>query len=118
MTDNEKDDHLIMQSTYDLNGNLFSVVGSIDLFSRDHDDDYEAPTSGVLTYNDQGEIMHITKDGKITKVLCDSLEEAYEKKMTLALRYTAKKYDIELTQQQIGLVTASSSVLAATEAGI
>ncbi|WP_298513299.1 hypothetical protein [uncultured Kordia sp.] len=118
VTDNEKDDHLIMQSTYDLNGNLFSVVGSIDLFSRDHDDDYEAPTSGVLTYNDQGEMMHITKDGKITKVLCDSLEEAYEKKMIMALRYTAKKYDIELTQQQIGLVTASSSVLAATEAGI
>ncbi|WP_420574113.1 hypothetical protein [Kordia sp.] len=118
VTDNEKDDHLIMQSTYDLNGNLFSVVGSIDLFSRDHDDNYEAPTSGVLTYNDQGQIVHIAKDKMITITNYTSLGEGYTSEMSSALIETADTYGIDLTDQQIGLVTASSSVLAATDAGI
>lgn len=118
ITDNQKDDHLIMQTVFDPSGRLFSIVGSIDLFSRNHDDDYTAPASGVLTYNDQGQMIHIAQDKTITTVNYATLEDAYSDKMSQALTDTASTFDIDVTDQQKNLVDASLSVLAAIEAGI
>jgi hypothetical protein len=119
ITNNEKDDHLIMQTEYDPNGVLFSIIGGIDLFSRTHDDDYKAPTSGMITYNDQKQMVHISEDKTITVLTAySSLADAYEDKMSAALIDTAGNFGITLTDQQKGLVNASLLVLSATEAGM
>lgn len=118
VTSVQKDDHLILQATFDPQGRLFSVVGSIDLFSRKHDDNYTAPASGVLTYNENRQMVHIAQDGTVSNVNYNSLEDAYADKMRTALSSTANEFDFSVTDQQEKLVDASLSVLAAIEAAI
>jgi len=114
----QKDDHLIMQAVFDPKGDLFSIIGSVDLFSRSHSDNYKAPTSGLLTYNDQGQMIHISQDKTVTTVNYSSLTAAYQDKMTKALDDTASSNSITINDQQYGLVAASLKVLTATEAGM
>lgn len=118
ITSNQKDDHLIMQMAFDPKGQLFSIVGSVDLFSRNHSDDYIAPASGLLTYNDQGQIIHVSQDKTVTVVNYNSLTDAFKDKMTMAMNDTASSFDITITNQQYGLVDAALSVVSATEAGM
>ncbi|WP_298419918.1 peptidase inhibitor family I36 protein [uncultured Kordia sp.] len=114
----QKDDHLIMQSIYDPKGNLFSIVGSIDIFGRNHDDDYTSPASGIVTYNKEQQMIHIGQDGTVTNINYNSLQDAYQDKMLSALNSTANTFDMDITDHQYGLIDASMRVLAATKAGM
>jgi hypothetical protein len=112
VTNNQKDDHLTLQATYDPHGNLFSICGAVDLFLLRVASGYEAPVSGVVTYNADREMVHITEGGgSITVIHYDSLEAAYKDIMTQALTSTASTFDIDLSSQQRALIDASVTVL-------
>lgn len=120
-----KDDHLILQTVFDPKGNLFALIGSIDLYNGSSDDDYKAPTSGVLTYNEYGQMIHITKDddgADTVTVLSESdytsLENAYFSMLRSSLWSTGTNYDITINAQQENLVNASLEVIAAMKDSI
>ena len=120
ITDYQKDDHLVLQVVFDPQGRLFSVVGCIDIFMVKDVTDYTAPASGVLTYNADRQIIHLTQGREEVTVLSgyQSLESAYAYMMKKALNDTAAEYGISITGQQITLVDASVKVLAAINAAI
>lgn len=113
VTGQEIDDHLILQAGLDPNGRLYSVVGCMDIFLLRSFDGYSAPTSGVLTYDASGQMVQISKDGSVTPIHYNSLAEAYLDLMYQAWETTRTTYNFDSTQQQAGLVNASSHVLAA-----
>jgi len=115
VTGAEKDDHLILQAAFDPHGRLFSVVGSIDLFSRSHDDGYTAPASGVLTYNDNGQMILITQGGTVSNVSYASLADGFADQLRAALDDVT---DVTVTDQQRGLVDAALKVLSAIDSAI
>jgi hypothetical protein len=117
VTNNAKDDHLTMQASYDPHGNLFSVNGGMDIFLLRQDDGYEAPISGVITYDGNRQMVQI-KNGVITHINYASLEAAYQDLMTSALTSTAATFDIDLSGQQRTLVDASVKVLNAMTSAI
>jgi hypothetical protein len=118
VTNNQKDDHLIMQASFSPTGELFSVVGCIDIFLIKNIDDYTAPATGVITRNSSGQMINIRQDGTVAVINYGSLEAAYSDLMTRALKDTASKYDISLSDQQSNLVGASLQVLSAMNAAI
>ncbi|HEU4454280.1 MAG TPA: hypothetical protein VFR81_14525 [Longimicrobium sp.] len=118
VTNNQKDDHLTLQCTYDPHGNLFSVAGGVDLFLLRVPSGYTAPTSGVITYNASRQMVHITPDGTVTTIHYDSIEAAYADIMASTLSSAASTYGIDLTSQQRSLVDASSRVLSAITGAI
>ncbi|MFK7786439.1 MAG: hypothetical protein AB8B56_15065 [Crocinitomicaceae bacterium] len=118
-----KDDHLISQAIFDPKGELFALIGNIDLYDGSSDDDYKAPTSGVLTYNADSEMIHITKDddGNDTiTVLTDesSLESAYASMLSASLTATGSDFDITISQQQSQLIDVSLAVISAMKTSI
>ena len=114
VTDYRKDDHLTLQVTFDPKGRLFSIIGSIDLFDRIHDKGYTPPTSGLLTYNDQGQIIRVSQGGKQIFGY-DSLINAYIDQFRNSLEQT---HTDRITVQQTGLIEASLKVVAAIEAAL
>lgn len=114
ITNISKDDHLILQTSYSPDGKLFSIIGSIDIFSRSKDDDYVSPCSGVLMYNSDGQMVNIAQDGTITNVNYASLQDAYADKMTKSLTANGNQFDIDITDNQKHLVDASLKVINAT----
>lgn len=120
ITDNSMDDHLVLQAMFDPQGKLFSVAGSIDIFSVKNLSDYTAPASGVFAYNAEGKIIHIDQGGENVMEVqgYDSLEAAYADSLKRALRKTGDEYQIKVTDRQITMVDASVSVLKAMNAAI
>ncbi|MCA1779785.1 MAG: peptidase inhibitor family I36 protein [Xanthomonadaceae bacterium] len=114
----EKDDHLILQASFDPQGRMFSVVGSIDLFARSHSDGYTAPASGVLTFDENHRMILIDQAGTVTPVNYASLADAYADQMRKALDAVADDYNETVTDQQRTLVDASLRVLAAIDSAI
>jgi hypothetical protein len=118
-----KDDHLILQTVFDPKGNLFAVMGSIDLYGGSSSEDYKAPSSGVLAYNDQRQMMHITKDDDGNDVISvlsgyQTLEDAYGQMLSDSLTDTGTNFDITIETQQYNLVNASIEVIAAMQASL
>lgn len=120
ITDNSVDDHLVLQAIFDPQGKLFSVAGSIDIFSIKNLSDYTAPASGVFAYNAERKIIHIDQGGEnVTEVQgYDSLEAAYADSLKRALRKAGDEYGIKITDRQITMVDASVSVLKAMNAAV
>jgi len=58
-------------------------------------------------------MVQISKDGSVTPIHYNSLAEAYLDLMYQAWETTRTTYNFDSTQQQAGLVNASSHVLAA-----
>ena len=114
------DDHLVLQAAYDPNGNLFSVAGAIDIFQlAGLSDDYVAPASGVLTYNADGQMVHITpQDGTISVVNYSSLADAWHDKMSNALNDAVSQYGVKNGDLLREMVDASKFVLNAMTAAI
>jgi len=117
-TSNQKDDHLTMQATYDPRGNLFSVVGAMDIFLTKNVDGYVAPTSGVITYNKSGQLVSITSGGNATVVSGSNIVDAYKAQLTASLNSTASQFGLSLTDQQRALIDASVTVLNAMTSAI
>jgi hypothetical protein len=110
-TNDQKDDHLTLQATYDPHGNLFSVTGAMDIFLVRSIDDYVAPVTGVIMYNHNRQLVHVTSDGTTTPLSYSSIPDAYQALMTQALNDTASQFSIDLSSQQRHLVDASVRVL-------
>lgn len=117
VTNDQKDDHLILQCTYAPDGSLFSVAGGIDIFLTRDVSNYQAPTSGVVAYNGSRQMVHIL-DGTVTVIHYNSLVDAYRDLMTSALNGTASTFSLTLTDQQKALVDASVTVLNAITGAI
>jgi hypothetical protein len=117
-TSNQKDDHLTMQATYDPHGNLFSVVGGMDIFLTKNIDDYVAPTSGVIMHNKSGQLVSVGSGGDITVINGSNIVDAYKAQLNASLDSTASQFGLTLTDQQRALVDASVTVLNAITAAI
>lgn len=121
-TDGEKDDHVIVQMTFDPQGQLYSILGTVDLFLDDYEDGYLAPTSGLIVLTVDGNLKQILKDqhGNTTYALLDydSIEDAYADLIQTSIDSTARNYGFTLTDQQECLIGASLSVINAVKAGI
>jgi hypothetical protein len=117
-TDDQKDDHLTLQATYDPHGNLFSVTGAMDIFLLRSIDDYVAPVTGVITYNSSGQLVHVTSDGTATVISGSNIVDAYQNQMTQALNDNASQFGLTLSDQQRHLVDASVTVLNAITSAI
>ena len=89
VNDNDQDDHLILLATFDPQGHLFSVQGSIDICGApddsDDDDNYVAPASGTLAYDKNKNIILVTKDTSTVLTGYSNLTDAYRDKMQTAL---------------------------------
>lgn len=120
ITDNQMDDHLIVQAVFDPHGRLFSIAGTVDIFYLKGISDYKAPASGVLAYNADGKIIHVTQGGQeVTEVQgYASLEDAYADSLKHALRQTAAEYNLHLTDRQMVMIDASASVVRAISAAV
>lgn len=110
-TDNHKDDHLTLQAGYDPHGNLFSVVGGMDIYLNSQPDGYTAPTSGVIMYNHQRQLVHIIPGSGGTVINYPSIVDAYKDIMATAVSSTASQYGLTLSAQQLHMVDASVAVL-------
>lgn len=117
ITNNQKDDHLILQAVFDPSGHLFSAMGAVDIFSRNHDDGYTAPASGVVTFDQTGQMVHITQDKTITPISYNDLDSAYADLMLKDLQAKDSSFDLDLDDQQLNLVEVSQDVLKAMIAG-
>jgi hypothetical protein len=117
-TDNHKDDHLTLQAGYDPHGNLFSVVGGMDIYLNSQPDGYTAPSSGVITYNQHGQLVHIVPGSGGTVINYASIVDAYKDIMSTALSSTASQYSLTLSAQQQHMVDASVAVLNAMTSAI
>lgn len=113
-TSDQKDDHLNLQATFDPHGNLFSVVGGIDIFLNSVPDGYQAPTSGVITYNQHRQVVHIQPGSSATVTSYSSIVDAYRDLMSTALNGAG----ISVSSQQQHLVDASVTVLNAMTSAI
>ncbi|HWK89055.1 MAG TPA: hypothetical protein VNP72_03645 [Longimicrobium sp.] len=110
-TSGEKDDHLILQATYDPKGRVFSVAAAMDVFMMKDVDGYEAPTCGVVTYNADRELIHITPGGDVSAIQYDSVEAACKDLLLKSMSSVTSKSGVEFTDQQRTLVDASLRVL-------
>ncbi len=117
-TDNHKDDHLTLQASFDPHGRLFSVAGGADIYLNSQPDGYTAPTSGVIAYNEHGQLVHITPGSGGTVISYSGIVEAYRDLMSTALNNAATQYGLTLSQQQKDMVDASVTVLNAMDAAI
>lgn len=120
INDNGKDDHLIMLTTFDPTGKLFSVQGSIDVYGAPDtgsSDDYVAPSSGTIAYNDQGQVVHITKTDS-TVLNYSNVEDAFEDRMQSALDNCDGLDASKFSDSLKGIVPATMRVLDATKAAI
>ncbi|HYJ78275.1 MAG TPA: hypothetical protein VEW03_01630 [Longimicrobiaceae bacterium] len=113
-TDDQKDDHLNLQATFDPHGNLFSVAGGVDIFLMSVPDGYQAPTSGVIAYNQSRQLVHILPGSSAMVIDYSSIEDAYRDIMSTALNDAG----VTLTDQQRYLVDASVTVLNAMTSAI
>lgn len=120
ITDNQMDDHLVLQAIFDPQGRLFAVAGSVDIFSIKNISDYTAPASGVFAYNAEGKIIHVVQGGEeVTEVQgYSSLEAAFADSLKGALRKAGDEYNINITDRQVILVDAAVSVLKAMSAAV
>jgi hypothetical protein len=121
ITSEGKESHLILQASYSPKGELFSVVGCVDIFLFKSIADYVAPTSGVITRDKNGKMIVITKGEQGEQwqfINYPSLEAAYTDLMGAALRSAFIQYQLDLTAQQLGLVNASVQVLSGITAAM
>lgn len=122
INDNAKDDHLIMFAVFDPTGKLFSVQGGIDIYGAPDDsddtDNYTAPNSGIIAYNNQGQIVQITNKSTVTVLNYDSLEDAYKAKMQAALSNVQYVDTSNFSDALNNVVNASCEVLDAIKAAI
>jgi len=121
INDNEKDDHLILFTVFDPNGNLFSVQGGIDIYGAPDDsddtDDYVAPNSGIIAYNKDGQLVQIANQQ--SKVLnYDSIEDAFRNIMQSALENVQYVDASNFSDALNNLVNASCEVLEAIKAAV
>ena len=116
VTNNQKDDHLILQVVTDPHGNLFAVAASMDIFDRKAPSDYQSPTTGLLTYDENGQMVRITQDKTRTPISYASLKDAYVDLMNQALDATESDYGTNITDQQRELVDGGGRVLDAIHA--
>jgi hypothetical protein len=114
----QKDDHLTMQVGLDPHGNVFSVVGGMDLFLTRSIDDYVAPTSGVIM-KQGNQLVRIQPNSPAVPIMnSPTIQDAYRDIMYSALTSTAEQFGLDLSDQQKRLIDASVSVLHAIEAAI
>lgn len=117
-TGDQKDDHLTLQAAFDPRGNLFSVLGSVDLFLTTSVANYVAPCTGVLMLNSSGQVISVATDGTSTLIGGTSIADAYKTQMAAALSSTASTFKLTLSDQQRALVDASLQVLNAMTSAI
>ena len=117
----QKDSHLIMQASYSPKGELFSVIGCVDIYSFKSIDNYVAPTSGVISRDKTGQMILITRGEQgeqVQPINYPSLEAAYADLMGKALVNANSLYALNLSPQQLGLVSASVQVLSGITAAV
>ena len=121
INDNSKDDHLILVSMFDATGKLMSVQGSIDIYGApddsDDEDSYVAPSTGTITYNQDGQMVQILKDSTVN-IDYNSLDDAYKDIMQSALDNVDYVDTSNFSDSLKSLVKASHTVLDATKAAI
>lgn len=114
----QKDDHLTMQVGLDPHGNLFTVVGGMDLFLTRSIDGYVAPSTGVIM-KQGNQFMHIQPNsGAVPIMNAPTIQDAYRDLMYSALNSTAEQFSLDLSDQQKRLVDASVEVLNAIDNAI
>ena len=113
----QKDDHLTLQVGLDPHGNVFSVVGGMDIFLTRSIDDYVAPSTGVIMKHGS-QLVQIQPNGSAVTLSYTSIQDAYRDLMNSALNSTASQFGLTLSDQQRHLVDASVSVLNAIDAAI
>lgn len=87
INDMAKDDYLVLFTTFDPTGKLFSVQGNIDIYGAPSDgdtSDYTAPSSGTIAYNNEGQIVQITNSA-VNILNYSTLEDAFKAEMQNAL---------------------------------
>lgn len=122
INDNEKDDHLILLATFDPDGKLFSVQGSIDIYGAPDDsddtDDYVAPSSGTIAYDKNGNVVQITKDSIVPMNGYTTVQDAYKDLMQYALYHNEYVDSDNFSTVLSGIVDASYSVLLAIDSAV
>lgn len=116
INDNAQDDHLILFTTFDPTGKLFSVQGSIDIYGAPADGDtdtYQAPSSGTIAYDKNGHLVQITQSGVNQLTGYASIEDAWKALMQTAL---ANVEDGKSSASLKNVVNAAYQVLQGIEA--
>ncbi|OJJ19286.1 hypothetical protein BKI52_20960 [marine bacterium AO1-C] len=119
------DDHLVLHVVFDPNGQIFSIQGCIDIHSapdsKDYDsstDTYESPSSGVICYDTNGNIVQIKGGSVYTLAGYGSLTEAYADKMQYALDNVAYVNHDNYSDALKNVVPASVFVLQGIDASV
>lgn len=122
INDNAKDDHLILLATFDPDGNLFSAQGSIDIYGAPDNssdtDNYEAPSSGTIAYDGNGNVVQITKDRIIPLNQYSTVQDAYKAKMQEALENVQYVDTSGFSEALKGIVNASYTVLMGIDSAV
>lgn len=122
INDNDKDDHLVLVTTFDSRGKLFSVQGSIDIYGApdddDDEDDYIAPSTGTICYDKNGHVVSVTKDSITPLSNYTTVEAAWKDQMQTALNNVGYVDHNNFSAALNNLVNAAYQVLMGTEAAI
>lgn len=122
INNNAKDDHLILMTTFDPTGKLFSAQGSIDIYGAPDDsddiDNYTAPSSGTIAYDKNGNVIQITQDAIIPLSQYTTVQDAYKDRMQNALNNVQYVDHSEFSDALKHLVDASYNVLMGIEAAV
>jgi hypothetical protein len=119
VNDNAKDDYLAMMISFDPTGKIYSVSGSIDIWGAPDDDDdadnYVAPSSGTLAYNDKGQVVQVTKTSSVVLSQYSNVADAYKDKMQSALDNVQYVKHSDFSAALKNIVNASVEVLTAID---
>jgi hypothetical protein len=122
INDNDKDDHLVLISTFDAKGKLFSAQGSIDIYGApdddDDQDDYIAPSTGTICYDKNGHVVSVTKDSITPLSSYTTVEAAWKAQMQSALSNVGYVNHNDFSAALNNLVNAAYQVLMGTEAAV
>lgn len=123
--DNHVDDHLVLHVVFGPSGQIFSIQGCIDIHSAPDSDDYNAstdtyqsPSSGVICYDKDGNIVQIKDSNVVLLSGYTSLSEAYAAKMQYALDNVAYVDHSNYSDALKNIVPASVFVLQAIDASV
>jgi len=123
VTHNAKDDHLSLQAIYNTDGTLFCVMGTVDIYQNHYPDNYQAPATGIIFKDTDGQIKQLIKndsDDLVITVLDQytTIKSAYQGILTAQINNLDELYGIDTTQQQLDLVTVSNLAIDGIEAAI
>jgi hypothetical protein len=115
ITNNAKDDYLVLLTSFNSQGKLISVTASVDIYAFGYPDGYQSPTSGNLVLDKNG-VISIHKNGAdpVPTAYTD-LYVAFLSEMTNALNGVT---GIKITDQQRVMMNAGVDVLHAMDAAI